>query len=370
MLLCCLYYYKSYYYCAVIEGHKVKETIITSEKELALSFRNYISTIELPIFKLQNDNRKGVQCDDFVEAEFDNKSLRFAVEYKLNLGVRDVEAIANRPTPDGSLSLLVTVRLTDSLVSHCKRQKVNCIDLNGRIWIRAKGLLIDKSAPRRDERVLLAHSSVDFFSPKSSRLARILLTYRNRSWKQSDLAAQAELSQGLLSRLLRYASSQGWVEGEGARASWRLIEPDSLLDAWEKADRWDKRTVTRQYSTLEGDFGKLAHSLLSQPVGEIAFTQWFAAQLRFPYTEPPVLSAYLRSLPDDQILSKLRLREVGNGGKVWLIIPSDPGVFQAQRNIQGLPIVADVQIYLDLIHAGLRGPDQARALRNWDGFCK
>lgn len=348
----------------------MKETVITSEKELTVSLRNYLSTIDLPRFRLLGNTCSSHRFDDDLEAEFDNKTLRFAVEYKLNPSVRDVEAIANRPIPEDSLPILVAVRLTDSLVSHCKRQKINCLDLNGRIWIRTKGLLIDRSEPRREERVVRADSSVDFFSQKSSRLARALLTYRNRSWKQSELAAQTELSQGLLSRLLRYASSQGWVDGEGTRASWRVIEPDSLLDAWEKADRWEKRTVVRQYSTLESNFDKLARSLLEQPVGELAFTQWFAANLRFPYTEPPVLSAYLRSLPDDQILSKLRLREVGNGGKLWIIIPSDPGVFLAQRNIQGLPIVADVQIYLDLVHAGLRGSDQARELRKWEGFCK
>jgi hypothetical protein len=33
-------------------------------------------------------------------------------------------------------------------------------------------------------------------------------------------------------------------------------------------------------------------------------------------------------------------------------------------------LVSDAQIYLDLIHAGLRGPDQAKALREWKGFCR
>jgi hypothetical protein len=348
----------------------MKETIVTSERELAVSLRNYLSRIELPRFRLTGNTHNSPQFDDDLEVQFDNRTHRFVVEYKLNPSVRDVETMANRPLPEDCLPILVGVRLTDSLVSHCKRQKINCLDLNGRIWIRTKGLLIDKNEPRREERVVLADSPVDFFSQKSSRLARVLLTYRNRSWKQSELAAQTELSQGLLSRLLRYASNQGWVDGEGTRASWRIIEPDGLLDAWEKADKWEKRAVVRQYSTLESDFDRLARSLLEQPVGELAFTQWFAANLRFPYTEPPVLSAYLRSLPDDQILSKLRLREVGNGGKLWIIIPSDPGVFRTQRNIQGLPIVADVQIYLDLVHAGLRGPDQARELRKWEGFCK
>jgi hypothetical protein len=32
--------------------------------------------------------------------------------------------------------------------------------------------------------------------------------------------------------------------------------------------------------------------------------------------------------------------------------------------------VCDAQIYIDLLQVGLRGPDAARALREWEGFRK
>jgi hypothetical protein len=51
-------------------------------------------------------------------------------------------------------------------------------------------------------------------------------------------------------------------------------------------------------------------------------------------------------------------------------VPRDEGVFQTVRHVDGVPIVCDVQIYLDLLQVGLRGPDQAKALREWEGFCK
>jgi hypothetical protein len=38
------------------------------------------------------------------------------------------------------------------------------------------------------------------------------------------------------------------------------------------------------------------------------------------------------------------------------------------QKVSGLPLVSDAQIYLDLLKTGLRGPDQAEALRNWEGF--
>lgn len=352
----------------------MKETLVHNIQELVEHLRKYPASKSVPTFRLifngDIPSSKEPWNDGRLEIDLDGRIVSLAVDCKLNPTARHLDNLASRAAPAQLPRLLVTVRLTDALVERCKSLKINCLDLNGRVWLRTRGLLIDRNETGRQERFRLATPPVDFFSKKSSRLARVLLSYRDRSWKQSDLAEQTGLSQGLLSRLLTHASDQGWVTGEGSRANWRLVEPDSLLDAWETVDRWEERTVIRQFSTLESNFGKMALSLLAQPVGEIAFTQWFAANLRFPCTEPPVLSVYLRSFPDDQILTGLRLREVSAGGNIWLIIPVEPGVFQAQRRVQGLPMVSDVQIYLDLIHAGLRGPEQARELRKWEGFCR
>ena len=346
----------------------MKEVIISTESNVLQELKRLVDE---RLGDFQWDVKvHGDRCEDaLLKLELDNRVFRFAVECKLKPSVQDVDRLAGRNRQENALPLLATVRLTDSLVDHCKHSNVSCIDLNGRIWIRAEGVLIDTNEQLKRPVFRTAESPVAFFSRKGSRLARVLLAYRGRTWKQSELAEQTELSQGLLSRLLKHASSQGWVKGEGSRANWRVLDPDALLDAWEKADRWEKRTTIRQYSTLEADFSKLAIALLGRPVGEIAFTQWFAANLRFPYTEPPVLSAYLRSFPDDETLAKLQLREVSQGGKLWIIIPTDPGVFQAQRNLHRLPLVSDAQVYLDLLQVGLRGPDQAQELRKWEGFC-
>ena len=348
----------------------MKETIIKTEHDLASELRKILPCNDLPAIRLVNDVKESNSTDALLEVDLDSRSVRLAVEYKLKPDIRDLEHLGQRAKSGNIPLILITVRLTDSIVNHCKQLKINCLDLNGRIWIRAKGLLIDKHEHQSAQSYCTKESSVDFFSLKSSRLARVLLTYRGRSWKQAELAEQTELSQGLLSRLLKYASSQGWVKGEGTRANWQVLEFDSILDAWVKSDRWDKRTTIKQYSTLEKNLNVLARNLLNEPVGQLAFTQWYAASLRFPYAETQVLSVYLRSFPDDQTLEKLRLREVSDGGKLWIIIPTDAGVFQAQQNVQGLPLVSDAQIYLDLLPVGLRGPDQARELRNWERFCQ
>ncbi len=121
---------------------------------------------------------------------------------------------------------------------------------------------------------------------------------------------------------------------------------------------------------LGGDHSKLAKRVLNLVTGEIAFTQWFAAGLRFPYADVPIISAYVAEMPVTSVADTLGIREVSSGGNLWLITSKDTGVFQAIRRVDGFPIVSDVQIYLDLLQVGLRGPDQAEALRSWKGFIK
>ncbi|MCO5052945.1 MAG: hypothetical protein M9920_11650 [Verrucomicrobiae bacterium] len=57
-------------------------------------------------------------------------------------------------------------------------------------------------------------------------------------------------------------------------------------------------------------------------------------------------------------------------GKVCLLIPDDEGVFFETQTIKDPPLASDAQIYLDLQNTGLRGPEQANALRHWEGFCR
>ncbi|MEI6516015.1 MAG: hypothetical protein WCO77_08560 [bacterium] len=60
----------------------------------------------------------------------------------------------------------------------------------------------------------------------------------------------------------------------------------------------------------------------------------------------------------------------GHGARRITVDPPLPGVFQTVQRVDDFPLVCDAQIYLDLIRAGLRGDDQAKALRGWKGFCK
>ncbi|MEI8140948.1 MAG: hypothetical protein WCI03_13915 [bacterium] len=344
----------------------MNEEVIRSEAALVDVLRK---VLDKSIFRIvgREDVSSSHHHDLTLKIEYEGCSVTFNAECKLNPSASILDGIIASASGKNH-PLLVAVKLSESLVEQCRQRGLSCLDLNGRIWIKAPGLLIDRNLPGSTVRYRLAQPEIRFFSPKSTRLPRALLYSPDRIWRQSDLAAETDLSQGLLSRLLNYAANQGWVEGR--RGAWKLANADALLDAWERVDVFSKRVTLKQYSTLEPNLRTIAHLLLDHTNGELAFTQWFAASLRHPYTDLPIVSAYRRNFPADEELRALNYREVGEGGKIWILVPRDEGLFKSLQQVEGLPLVGDAQIYLDLIHAGLRGPEQAKALREWKGFCR
>jgi len=144
----------------------------------------------------------------------------------------------------------------------------------------------------------------------------------------------------------------------GGTTSW--LEPGTRLFPDQKADRARSPSgfllVPRPASMA---------SWALRSVG--ASTQWIAAWQLRPHTTTPVVSAYLKN---QQLLDEIPGRPVDSGGNLWIIVPQDEGVFQYSRLVKGLPLVSDVQVYLDLIDAGLRGPEAASELRKWEGFTR
>ena len=84
---------------------------------------------------------------------------------------------------------------------------------------------------------------------------------------------------------------------------------------------------------------------------------------------PQIVTAYVDDFPEHKAIEeRLLARRVEEGGRLWLIRPSDPGVFSCSQSVQGFTLASDVQIYLDLLTAGHRGDQQAAELRKWPDF--
>ena len=58
------------------------------------------------------------------------------------------------------------------------------------------------------------------------------------------------------------------------------------------------------------------------------------------------------------------------GGKLQLHVPEDESILNERQTAHELTLATDAQIYLDLQRSGLRGPEAAAAMREWEGFCR
>lgn len=278
-----------------------------------------------------------------------------------------------REEGSGQKRLLLAPHVPESLAAELRKKPINHADLNGRLFVATDWALIDRRPTERRHRS--PGTKLDVFSAKTSRLVRCLLAHRDREWTQEQLTGRTGLSRGLVSRALQHLLEEEFVRREAkatrtTAARYRLHAFDRLLEAWQGADHWVDRAEVHQFSALAGDVNELAtevRELLRDREGKVAgvFTQWFAARLRHPYTDSPVVSVYVRKRPE----AALRYaRPVANGGNLWLIVPQDAGVFQETQEVEGFPLACDAQIYLDLLQVGQRGPEQASALRQWEEF--
>jgi DNA-binding HxlR family transcriptional regulator len=267
--------------------------------------------------------------------------------------------------------LVVCPHIPDLLAGDLRRAGIAHADLNGRLFVSGPSFLLDWRPG--EIRYRNPRTGPDPFSPKASRIIRALLCDREGEWTQERLSAETGTSRTTVSQVVTQLVEDETVtrvrsSSKGTPALYQLSAFDRLLDAWVEADDWKGRGRVEQYSLLSDQPEEIAGKVLDSLGAEaVCYTQWFAGWLRHPYTTPPLVSAYVR---DSKLLEIAPGRKVGSGGNLWLIDPADDGVFHGRQESGGFPLVSDVQVYLDLLQVGQRGPDQAEELRKWEGFAR
>lgn len=348
-----------------IENRALRQAV-RSELDLSLRFAELADLKKLP-YGIQLHHTRPI---DTATISIDKIQLTFDVIFLLNASVPKIREIEVQGKKSSNLTLFVVPNLKSQFLDVCRRLRISAIDLNGRSLIRREGIYIETPRlPRRNFRA--ADDPGDIFKGKSGRIVRTLLSNRLKEWQQSEIAGHAGATDGLVSRVVRYLLDYGVLQRINGRRI-RVSDHQRLLDMWLKNAAVQRNYETYRFAAFSSDPVQLARdiaSVLGHANIDFAFTQWIAGWLRHPYTEPQVVSIYVHTLPPKEIIEKLSLRSVTDGGKVWFLIPSDPGVLMEKQTVGGLPLVTDAQIVVDLDDTGLRGPDQATALREWESFC-
>jgi len=268
--------------------------------------------------------------------------------------------------------------------AYCVANGIDFLDLAGNISIQIPGkFTLQRLGRRNPERNQSGDSSrtMNVFSGRSSRVLRVLLEKLN-VWSLTDIAKElaAEtkrvervfgqsidfaISMGSISKTLSSLEEQLWIRRQGLAVL--VPEPRRLLIEWaekyKERYRWRLRNSFEVANFFGSGVNRIGEQLQEQVRGVYAFTGAAAASLVAPFVELDRVDIFLESEETGARLRNLVERE-STGAKLRFIYPYDMGVFLYSRREGRVPIVSNLQAYLDLYARGGRDLKQADYLLN------
>jgi DNA-binding Lrp family transcriptional regulator len=263
--------------------------------------------------------------------------------------------------------VLVVPYLGDRGQQMCRAEGIGYIDLSGNCYLRWNGVYIDRV--REGARPSMSKRAPSLFSDKASLVIRSALDSLGRPQQVRELARQLGLSPAWVSEILRRLISAGYA----ARVDERTVisRPLDLLSDWAESYSFARRNDLRSFfceaQTPEQVIDQVA-SVPPHAVGRYALTLHAGASLVAPFSKFHEVHIYidpsgLRGETERQWIEALDLQPAQRGGNVYLTWPYyKEGAFYGSRNIDGVWVASDIQLYIDLYNYPVRGREQAEHL--------
>ena len=245
----------------------------------------------------------------------------------------------------------------------CEEAKVSWLDLSGnahlfgpqglRVHIEGKPNLFKR--PGRPRSV---------FAPKSARIARWLLMKSDQAFTQRQLAKVSGLDEGFTSRIVRQLEEQRLVTRD-VNGAVKVAEYDAMLDAWREAYDFSKHHIVRGHVAARSSDEVLrqASEHLRRTQADHAATGLAGAWLLNGFTGFRLVVFYVAHIPSAQARQEMGFHEEHRGENIWLVVPSDEGVFHGAAEREGIRCAHPVQVYLDLKNHPERSAEAAEQLR-------
>ena len=266
----------------------------------------------------------------------------------------------------GSDLLFAASSFTQSFLDSCPERHIHFYSPNGACRISLPGVITYIVKIQTGNKNQSRNSGGSPFVGKGAMLPRLFFEQPLRIWTQGELADAAGMTKAYASIILHRMIDNEYVCQEDN--GYQLLKPEKMLDDWLAVYRFN-RYVRRQmfaasFETQRQGIALVAKSLNAENV-HFGFMGSSGAYLRAPYMEARTVMAYAERIPDNLP----GLFPVDSDGNVILYIPQNAGFLYGGNDVDGLPVVSDVQLYLDLKRMPGRNQDQADYLRdtllNW-----
>ncbi|MCB2149371.1 MAG: helix-turn-helix domain-containing protein [Deltaproteobacteria bacterium] len=260
------------------------------------------------------------------------------------------------------MPVLVAPYLSPQRQELCRKEEIGFIDLSGNVYLKFKSLFIDRMGFPNKYPVKRQGRSP--FSDKASLVLRALLSGGRRLWGIRELALEIALNPGYVSRMAQEIEKRGYVKRIDSKLS--LRSPDGILEDWVRSYNLKKNQLSGYFCMAESAddiLHRLRKLKLPNDV-QYALSVQAGANLVAPYSKFKEVHVYAKGPKEVGLLEKgMNLKPVEQGGNLVIMRPYyHNSVFYSSRLVDGLRIVSDIQLYLDLHGYPLRGLEQAEHL--------
>ena len=201
--------------------------------------------------------------------------------------------------------------------------------------------------------------SKNIFSPKASRISRVLLIHPHEGWTVEDLSKEAEVSLGFTHAVVMSLIDQGHVYRDSSYRL-RVSDPVKFIQRWAAYHNYTSMNTFLHYHTFEKNIEVFLSNMKGAYGLEYALTVLAGAHLVAPYVRPTTVHFYIKKEKEAETwVELLSLRPVEKGGNVSMVLPHDEGVFYGVTHVGGVNVVSKVQLYIDLFNYPARREEAA-----------
>ena len=253
--------------------------------------------------------------------------------------------------------VLIAPYISEASAGICREQEVGYLDLAGNCRLAFDNVYVERVAPENTYKEQRGQASL--FSPKSSRVIRLMLG-GSRLWQVQQLAAETQVSIGLVSKVKQGLQEREWLVS--SRDGIKLSDPESVLKAWAGTYSYKNSDAAEYYSMASSADGEAVIATWCEQKGvRYALTGFSGARLSSPRVRYNRATIYVASRMD-ALANDTGLKLVDTGGNVILLKPYDEGVLQGSRVLYDTRVVSAVQLYLDLQSMSGRGEEAAEEI--------
>jgi hypothetical protein len=245
-------------------------------------------------------------------------------------------------------------------------QGINHLDLAGNARVSAPGIYIEREKRQRPER-LTPGQRVNPFSKRASLVARALFNAGGEQ-RITELAERTGLAQGWVSLVIASLDRAGYIAREAHGI--RLTNAAGLLRDWTNVYDWRRNPVVSfivpyEYHELEIRLPPVL-SQRSWALTLLSGANWVAPAVAHGQMHVYVMPGEERAVRD-RLEGDLHAKAVSasSAGQATLHLLTPyygRAAFFGAETIRGMHVVSPLQLYLDLVHFPVRGPEAADAI--------